>query len=274
MVYSLLAFFALALLVATDPLIAAYFALTTAYFAFIETKKRLHHFTEEYKKEIEAQVLNALFDKIEHRPSECLPQSVFNKSDFNRQIYENYQGGGYCKGSTGSVSFEFSDIKITQVERDRRGHKTETVLFNAPFFSCKLPRNCQFNVMIMNLDGGTLEGMNSTGYFERFGIKAYQEVKLGTSDFQIFSTQPESTAHLLTPQFMQKLSEFKKDYDTVVDINIKGDNLYMVLEYPLGSLQPKVFGQLVNLKQIEEIFDLFELVQELGQEVQLQQKAS
>jgi hypothetical protein len=228
-----------------------------------------------FKTEVISEVFKALISNCSFDQFNFVSSSHVDKSGLVSTDYNHFKGEDFVKGKLGDLEVEFSELymaKITGTGKKRR----EVKIFKGLFFHFTLSRNLGHSTLICRDVGEALLGKSIGRFLQKKSAKTgYELVQLESIEFEkkysVYSNNQIKARVLLSPSVMEGLTQFNKKYKESVEISIQGSHLYVAIRSDVDHFEPQMFGEVVSIKDLREIYDLILLVRDLQEELELDQ---
>lgn len=239
-------------------------------FKFITMK-----FVAQYKSEVIKEVFSALIPGSSYRPEGSIKEQTFLNSRIFDQSYDDFEGEDLVKGTLGDLGVEFSEIIVSEDVKTKNGSKKVTV-YQGLFFAFTLPKDLRQNTLILEDSAEKSFGRGVGRFLQKVSArKGYELVQVESVEFEkhyvVYSSDQITSRVLLKPMVLDNLTNFKKKNKKLVDVSIRGKMLYLCIKTHQNHFEPNLFGELVNLRDITEIYDLVMLVRDIYEDLELDQ---
>ncbi len=242
---------------------------------FIKISRLSKEYRADFKANVVAEIVKAVNPSWTYEPDNMIGQEVYWQSDLFRTKYDRYKGDDLVKGVIEKTDFECSELhtEYKEVTYDSKGRRRErwVTIFRGLFF------HADFNKEFM---GRTYVSPDvAEKMFGKFGQK-FQKftgpaplVKLENVEFEkefvVHATDQIEARYILTPTIMEAILRIKQQYNTQVHFSFVGSRVYCALSINRNLFEPKIFGQVVNLSEIENMYSLFKVNEVIIHELNL-----
>lgn len=242
---------------------------------FIKTSELQNDYRTNFKGSVVTEILKAVNPTWAYDPDRMIDPVAYWQSDIFRTQYDRYKGDDFVKGVIEKTDFECSELhtEYKQVTHNSKGGRQErwVTIFRGLFFHADF--NKEFN-------GRTYVSPDvAEKIFGKFGQK-FQNisgpaplVKLENIEFEkefvVHSTNQIEARYILTPTIMEAMVRIKKQYNSEIHFSFVGTRIYCALSINKNLFEPKVYGKVINLQEIENMYSLFKLNEVIIQELNL-----
>lgn len=240
----------------------------------VRTFKNKKIYRNRFKDEVVREIVKAIDPTWEYNHDQCITSSEYRSSDLFRQSVDRYRGDDLISGKIDKTDFRCSELhtEYKTVTTDKDGKRKETwhTIFKGLFF------HADFN---KEIKGKTyIEPDNAERLFGKFGQSLQMSskgklVKLENLEFEkifaVFGTDQTEARYILTPTIMEALVNIYKKYKRKMHLSFIGSRVYVAISFNKNLFEPKVFSSGVKFKDIEFMYNLFEINQIIIQELNL-----
>ena len=235
-------------------------------------KKKLYR--QKFKQEVVSEIVKAIDPNWQYNPDQCITNSEYRSSDLFRQSVDRYRGDDLISGEIEKTDFRCSELhteyKTVTTDKDGRRKETWHTIFKGLFF------HADFN---KEIKGKTyIEPDTAERLFGKFGQSLQSSskgklVKLENPEFEkifaVFGTDQTEARYILTPTIMEALVNIYKKYKRKMHLSFIGSRVYVAMSFNKNLFEPKVFSSGVKFKDIEFMYNLFEINQIIIHELNL-----
>lgn len=240
----------------------------------VRTFKNKKIYRNRFKDEVVREIVKAIDPTWEYNHDQCITSSEYRSSDLFRQSVDRYRGDDLISGKIDKTDFRCSELhtEYKTVTTDKDGKRKETwhTIFKGLFF------HADFN---KEIKGKTyIEPDTAERLFGKFGQSLQMSskgklVKLENLEFEkifaVFGTDQTEARYILTPTIMEALVNIYKKYKRKMHLSFIGSRVYVAISFNKNLFEPKVFSSGVKFKDIEFMYNLFEINQIIIQELNL-----
>lgn len=206
--------------------------------------KALERLNKEYKELVLSKIMPILPEGITYDPKGGFTLEEFQKTHMvELPMHEGYtytcESEDSLVGSYNGKKFKQSDIKIVRTIR-RPGEKTETTTIIDGVLTCfEYKAQIKHNVMIM-----PHMRLNAIAPELRHTSRVQMENVEFNEKFDVFSSDAHYVYYLLTPHFMEHLTELYRVTKGRLFLRFDDDNLYMLRDISGGIFSPPLNEQI------------------------------
>ena len=246
------------------PLLAGIGLCVWFYFA------KINPFWQAYRAKFKEQVIKEIITFIDNRfsysPTKKMSLSEFKKSGIFLMGVDRYRGDDYIEGKIDSTHVEFSEVHAEYRTRDSKGRTSYHTIFKGLLFSADF--NKHFNVKTYVLTdvaekmfgflGTKLQKMNKW----RGELVKLEDIEF-EKEFAIYSGDQIESRYILSPSLMERILSFRQKTKKRIQMSFVDSRLYVTVPYRKNLFEPKLFGDIVDFKNIEEYHNDLNLVLDL-----------
>lgn len=234
----------------------------------------IHGFRLEFKKLVVREVFSVLVPGSIYAPQGSISENTFRESSLRSTQFNKFLGEDLVKGQIGGLEVEFSELTVSEVRKKNDGKKEETSVFKGLFFSFSLKNDLKQSTLLLNDPYERHLGKGITRFLQKHSAPAGHEiVNLESGDFEkryaVYSNDQIRARVLLKPSVISNLTEFGKRNTNRIDLSIRDKKLYVALSSQRDHFEPRLFGEVISLSDVREIFHLINLIHELQEELEL-----
>ena len=222
---------------------------------------------KEFKEQVIKQIIKFINESLSYSPSNSISKNEFTKCGIFRTHIDRYRGDDYVEGTLASTHVEFSEVHAeykTQT-RDSKGRRRTHwhTIFKGLLFSADF--NKEFNVKTYVLTDTAEKMFGFLGEkFQKMNKSRGELVKLEhpefESEFVVYSGDQIESRYLLSPSLMERILSFKKETKKKIQLSFVSSRLYVAIPYAKDLFEPKLFGDIVDFKHIQEYYNDLNLV--------------
>ena len=234
----------------------------------------MRKFIRKFKTEVVQEIFNVLVDNCQYQQQGSVPQPLVDASHLISNSYNKFSGEDYVRGELAGFQMQFSELDLRKVSGSGKNRR-ETTIFRGLFFHFSLARNLGHRTLICQDVGESFFGKQIGRLMQKANARTgYELVLLESVEFEkmysVYSDDQVKARVLLRPSVMEGLTQFHRKYKQKVEISVQGADLYVTISTNTNHFEPKIFGEVVSLKEIREIYDLIFLIRNLQDELELE----
>lgn len=254
-------------------LVVAPLAIIGAIILF-RTYKKKKLYREKFKKEVVNEIVKTIDPTWKYNPDQCITSSEYRNSDLFRQSVDRYRGDDLISGKIEKTDFRCSELlteyKTVTTDKDGRRKETWHTIFKGLFFHADFNKEIKGKTYIepdtaerlLGKFGQSLQ-MSSKGKLVKLENPEFEKI------FAVFGTDQTETRYILTPTIMEALVNIYKKYKRKIHLSFIGSRVYVAMSFNKDLFEPKVFSSGVKYKDIEFMYNLFEINQTIIHELNL-----
>lgn len=242
--------------------------------------------TNKLRAEYRALFKNSVVEKIIHSinpswnydPDGKIDSPVYRNSDLFRIQYDRYNGDDLIKGVIDKTDFECSELhtEYKQVTHDSKGKRQErwVTIFRGLFFHADFNKEFSGRTYISPDVAERLLG--------KFGQKLQKFsgnaplVKLENIEFEqefvVHATDQIEARYILTPTIMEAMLRIKRRYGFDMHFSFVNSRVYCAISINKKLFEPKLFGPVVDLQEVENMHALLKLNEVIISELNLNRR--
>jgi hypothetical protein len=233
-----------------------------------------HKFVKKFKAEVVSDVFNALMPGCEYNPEGQIQREDFAYSNFSSGVFSSCIGEDYVRGTIGNTFVEFSELNVSK----KISKKSDKIIFEGLFFKFHLNKNLQQSTLILADYSENILGKEIGRFIQKHTSReGYELVQVESLEFEklfaVYSNDQVQSRVVLSPRVLQNLVNFKKKYKHIIDLSIRNGYLFVALYSSKNHFEPNLFGEIISLKEINEIYDLVSLVIDLQEDLDISEAA-
>lgn len=240
----------------------------------IRTYKINKLYRQQFKQEVVSKIIEAIDPTWEYVPDQSITSTEYLRSDLFRQSVDRFRGDDLIIGKIDKTDFRCSELhtEYKTVTTDKNGQTKETwhTIFRGLFF------HADFNKVIKGktyIEPDTAERLfGKLGQSLQMSTKG-KLVKLENPEFEkifaVFGTDQTEARYILTPTIMEALVNIYTKYKRKMYLSFTGTRVYVAITFNKNLFEPRIFSSGVNYKDIEFMYNLFEINQAIIQELNL-----
>ncbi len=236
-------------------------------------------FRKRFKSEVIKDLFQVLIKDCVYRPDDKINVTNFKDSQLVISAFNEFHGEDFVSGKIGDMKVEFSEIHAIHARTDSKGRKQETTIFSGLFYVFTLNVDLKQNTLILKDQAESLLGRNLGRFIQKKSSRpGYELVQLESVEFEkkfvVYSNDQIKSRVLLKPTVLENLISFKKKFREPIEVSIRGNKLYVGIQTTKNHFEPKLLGEVINFKEIREIYDLVQLVRDLQEDLDLESLAA
>lgn len=228
-----------------------------------------------FKNNVVAEIVRLYNPDWQYCCDACVSQVDYEYSRLFPHHVDRYEGDDLVCGSIEKTDFRFSELhtQYKQVTHGAKGQRHEhwVTIFRGLFMHADFNKNFSGVTYVLpdtaerffGAFGQTLQGLSSRG----------ELVKLENVDFEkrfvVYSSDQVEARYILTPTVMEAMVNMAARTKREVFFSFVGSRVYFARTFYEELFEPNVFRSGVNYTDAKEMFDLFGMISELVQELNL-----
>jgi hypothetical protein len=242
---------------------------------FIKANKLNTEYRTAFKSNVVAEILNAVNPSWTYDSDRMIGSEVYWQSDIFRTNYDRYAGDDFVSGVIEKTDFECSELhtQYKQVTYDSKGRRQEhwVTIFRGLFFHADFNKEFKGRTYVSPDVAEKMLGKFGQKFQSFTGPAPL--VKLENIEFEkefvVHATDQIEARYILTPTIMEAILRIKKQYNCEVHFSFVGSRVYCALSISKNLFEPKIFGKVVDLDEIENMYTMFKVNEVIIHELNL-----
>jgi len=224
------------------------------------------NYREKFKEEVIREIINFIDNRFTYSPSKKMSLSEFKKTGIFLMRVDRYRGDDHIEGKIDSTHVEFSEVHAEYKTRDNKGRTSYHTIFKGLLFSADFNKNFNVKTYVLTDVAEKMFGFLGTK-LQKMNKWRGQLVKLENIEFEkefaVYSEDQVESRYILSPSLMERMLSFKKQTKKRIQMSFVDTRLYIAVPYRKNLFEPKLFGNIVDFKNIQEYYDDLNLVLDL-----------
>jgi len=230
------------------------------------------NYREKFKEEVIREIINFIDNRFTYSPSKKMSLSEFKKTGIFLMRVDRYRGDDHIEGKIDSTHVEFSEVHAEYRTRDNKGRTNYHTIFKGLLFSADFNKNFNVKTYVLTDVAEKMFGFLGTK-LQKMNKWRGQLVKLENIEFEkefaVYSEDQVESRYILSPSLMERMLSFKKQTKKRIQMSFVDTRLYIAVPYRKNLFEPKLFGDIVDFKNIQEYHDDLNLALDLIQTLNL-----
>jgi len=258
-------------LIVTSVVISVAFLI---YFVY-QTSKQKKSYRENFKSGVVAELVKLINPDWQYMFDYCMSQESYQQSGLFPHHYDRYDGDDFVTGKIEKTDFQFSELhtQYKQVTYGSKGQRHEhwVTIFRGLFMHADFNKN--FSGITYVLPDTAERLLGSLGQsFQKLSGRG-QLVKLENPEFEklfvVYGSDQVESRYILTPTMMEAMVNLYRRFGGEIYFSFVGSRVYFANSFSEALFEPNIFRSGINFSDIKEMFDLFEMITVLIQELNL-----
>lgn len=230
-----------------------------------------------YKNEVVTKVVNCFGPDLNYHWKRFVDKQAFLYSNLFKKEINLFSGEDYVTGLREKVPFEFSELFAAKEEiyyEDGKKKKRTTVFFKGIFFRASFNKHINGETLVFpdiaesmfgSLIGNFLQSKNS----EHAGKLIKLEDVEFEKKFAVYGTDQIESRYILTPALMQEMTKLSNKIKLPIYFSFRGEYVHVAVANNSNLFEPKLFGELVKIQDIEHMHNVFSFFMSIIDEMNL-----
>lgn len=242
------------------------------------TSKQRVEYRTLYKNTVVEKIIHSINSSWDYEPDGKIDPSIYSNSDLFRTQYDRYNGDDLIKGVLDKTDFECSELhtEYKQVTYDSKGRRRErwVTIFRGLFFHADFNKEFVGRTYISPDFAERLLGKFGQK-FQKFSGNA-PLVKLENIEFEkefvVHATDQIEARYILTPTIMEAMLRIKRQYGFDIHFSFVNSRVYCAVSINKKLFEPKLFGPVVDLQEVKNMYALLKLNEVIINELNLNRR--
>jgi len=234
-----------------------YFQLLVGVFAFIAFAAVSKKYRSDFKSKIVQKITAFVDENLEYSPQGFVSKNEFNNSGIFQKYCNSFDGEDHFKGKLEKTEIEFSEIVGRRVTTTGTGSKRKQhykIVFKGIFIVADFNKNFSGHTVVLpdtaermlGKFGQNLQSMSSRGELVKLEDPEFEK------EFCVYSDNQVEARYILSPSLMQRITEFKRKWNTKVYLSFRNSKVYIAIKMKKNLFETRLFKSIVDYNFIEE----------------------
>lgn len=228
-----------------------------------------------FKEQVVREVVKVVNPDWAYHPTGMIDSSVYAQSDLFRKSVDRYKGDDLVQGVLDKTDFECSELhtQYKEVTTDSKGRRQErwVTIFKGLFFHADFNKDFIGRTYVSPDTAERLLGKFGRRFQKISGpapLVVLENVEFEKA-FVVHATDQIEARYILTPTIMEAMLRIKQLYDCQVHFSFVGSRVYCALGMNKALFEPKLFGPVIKLHEMEDMYHLFKVNELIIRELNL-----
>jgi hypothetical protein len=240
-----------------------------------QTGKQKKQYRKTFKSDVVAELVKLINPEWQYLYDYCMSQESYQQSGLFPQQYDRYAGDDFVTGKIEKTDFQFSELhtEYKQVTYGSKGQRQEhwITIFKGLFMHADFNKNFSGTTFVLpdtaeklfGSFGQTLQKLSSRGQLVQLENPEFEKL------FVVYSSDQVESRYILTPTMMEAMVKLYNRFSGEIYFSFVGSRVYFANSFSTELFEPNVIRSGVNYSDVKEMFDLFEMITVLVQELNL-----
>ncbi|ASB49838.1 DUF3137 domain-containing protein [Alkalitalea saponilacus] len=241
----------------------------------IRANQKMKLYRTAFKEKVVARIVKTINPEWLYHADGMISESVYRTSDIFRRSYDKYRGDDLVRGTLDKTDFECSELhtQYREVTTDSKG-RTRTrwvTIFKGLFFHADFNKEFHGRTYVSPDFAERFLGRIGRKFQKISGpapLVVLENVEF-EKEFVVHATDQIEARYILTPTIMEAMLNIRKNYNCNVHFSFIGSRVYCALSIRKNLFEPKLFGSIVDLHEIENMYHLFRVNEVIIHELNL-----
>ncbi len=237
------------------------------------TKKKKYRTT--FKSDVVAELVKLINPEWQYLYDYCMSQESYQQSGLFPQHCDRYTGDDFVTGKIERTDFQFSELhtQYKQVTYGSKGQRQEhwVTIFRGLFMHADFNKNFSGITYVLpdtaeklfGSFGQTLQKLSGRGQLVQLENPEFERL------FVVYSSDQVESRYILTPTMMEAMVKLYDRFNGDIYFSFVGSRVYFANSISTELFEPNIIRSGVNYSDVKEMFDLFEMITVLVQELNL-----
>ena len=257
-------------------IIASFAASIAILILFIyQTTQQKKEYRQTFKSEVVAELVKLINPNWQYMYDYCMSQDSYQQSGLFPQHYDRYTGDDFVTGKIGKTDFQFSELhtQYKQVTYGSKGQRQEhwVTIFKGLFMHADFNKNFSGITYVLpdtaeklfGSFGQTLQKLSGRGQLVQLENPQFEKL------FVVYSSDQVESRYILTPTMMEAMVKLHQRFNGDIYFSFINSRVYFANSISTELFEPNIIRSGVNFTDVKEMFDLFEMITILIQELNL-----
>lgn len=236
--------------------------------------------SSDYVKEFKLKVIEPLIKfidpKLHYSQEAYIPRHLFERSRIVTSDIDRYGGNDYVQGEIDGVKIEFSDVLAEEKREDSKGNTHYETLFEGMFLHAEFPKHFHSRTVVLPDKAEKVFGSFMGKFLQSHNFSREKLIKMDNPTFEkefvVYGEDQIESRYILTQSMMERILAFKKKVSHPISLSFIGGELFVAVHYGKDTLEPSVFGSLLDYKIAKEYIETLYYAMGIVEELKLNQK--
>lgn len=240
-----------------------------------QTTQQKKQYRKTFKSDVVAELVKLINPDWQYLYDYCMSQESYQQSGLFPQRYDRYEGDDFVTGKIEKTDFQFSELhtQYKQVTYGSKGQRQEhwVTIFKGLFMHADFNKNFSGITYVLpdtaeklfGSFGQTLQKLSGRGQLVQLENPEFEKL------FVVYSSDQVESRYILTPTIMEAMVKLYNRFNGDIYFSFVGSRVYFANSISTELFEPNIFRSGVNYSDVKEMFDLFEMITVLVQELNL-----
>lgn len=245
------------------------------FYYLYKTSQHKFNYILNFKSTVVAEIVKQIDSSWLYVYDSCINERNYQQSGLFPHHYDRYRGEDFVSGRIDKTDFEFSELhtKFKRVTYGAKGRRQEQwiTIFRGLFMHADFNKNFSGTTFVLPDTAERLLGAFGQSLQKLSGRG--ELVKLENPEFEkrfvVYSSDQVESRYILTPAIMESIVNISNRFGGEIYFSFVGSRVYFANSINQELFEPSIFRSGVNFSDVKEMFDLFEMILVLVQELNL-----
>jgi hypothetical protein len=236
-------------------------------------KKHLQNYIEEYKQNIIKKIVKMLEPSLKFNPKAHISEEEFNRSILFSEKAAKTEGEDLVYGKIGETQINFSELSCyyKTFQRGETGRKEEILnhLFKGIIFVADFNKN--FKTKTLVLPDGLEKLIGQAARSLQSIVKSLVQLENPEFEkyFRVYAQDAIESRYLLSPAFMERISNFRKKTGLKFSFSFANSNIYNAIPLKKNMFEPPIYKSNYDYAIIRDTIDFMQIMISIVEELNL-----
>ena len=240
----------------------------------VYTAIKYYKYRNNFKEKVVTKVVNLINPDYNYNPDRHIELNDFNNSKLFTTKADRCTGDDFISGKIEDTDFKFSELSAKYKTTSTQNNQTKTEwhdIFRGLFFHADFNKHIQGTTYVLPDTAEKLLGKFGQKFQKSFSRGDL--VKLENPEFEklfvVYSSGQVEARYILTPVMMEAMVSICKKYKRKLYFSFIGERVYCAVKFNKGLFEPRIRKSGVNFNDVEEMYQLFGLIETIIHEMNL-----
>lgn len=234
---------------------------------------------KKYKKAFKLKIVTPLIQYLNptwvYQYENYISQNEYHESKLFRNRVDRYNGDDLVFGTIEKTNFKFSELhtEYKTESRDSKGNRKTNwhTIFRGIFALVDFNKEIKGETYVLPDTAEKFFGKwgQKLQDFSSFGKLVKLENPEFEKEFVVYGSDQIEPRYILTPSIMEAMVRLKTKYKRRLHFSFIGSRVYIAVSFNKSLFEPRIFRSGVNYADIEEMRDLFGIIEAIIHELNL-----
>jgi hypothetical protein len=240
-----------------------------------QTNEKKKQYRQSFKSNVVLEIVNQINSEWQYLPDSSIGEDTYQRSGLFTQQYDRYLGDDFVTGKIDKTDFQFSELhtQYKQVTYGAKGRRQEhwVTIFKGLFMHADFNKEFTGTTYVLpdtaerlfGHFGQSIQKLSSRGELVKLENPEFEE------RFVVYGSDQIEARYILTPTMMEAMVNFSNQFNNSVYFSFVGSRVFCAMSFTSDLFEPNIFRSGVNFNDIQEMYNLFGIIETLIKEMNL-----